>query len=187
MTTSTRPPVPITPDLWLHIRAALSGNDRVSRRNLALLSTIYHCGLRLNEALQLQRNDIDIQRKQIRVRCGKGRKFRVVAIPDVAIDDLSSVLPQDGWVFVTADGSPILDSYVRSFMGRLAHRIGVERLHAHGGRHGHALFLASQNVPLNLIRDQLGHSNISTTDRYIARLDPTARVRAINEAYRGAA
>lgn len=183
----TRPPVPITPDLWVQIRLALGGNDRISRRNLALLSVIYHCGLRLNEALQLQRNDIDITRKQVRVRCGKGRKFRVVAIPDIAIDDLANVLPQDGWVFVTADGSPILASYVRSFMARLAHRIGVERLHAHGGRHGHALFLASQNVPLNLIRDQLGHSNISTTDRYIARLNPEARVKAINEAYRGAA
>lgn len=185
--TTTRPPVPITPDLWVQIRLALGGNDRISRRNLALLSVIYHCGLRLNEALQLQRNDIDIARKQVRVRCGKGKKFRVVAIPDVAIPDLQHVLPNEGWVFVTADGSPILSSYVRAFMARLACRVGVERLHAHGGRHGHALYLASQNVPLNLIRDQLGHSNISTTDRYIARLNPEARVKAINEAYRGAA
>jgi len=185
--TTTRPPVPITPDVWVQIREALSHDDRISRRNLALLSVIYHCGLRLNEALQLQRNDIDIARKQVRVRCGKGKKFRVVAIPDVAIPDLQYVLPNEGWIFVTADGSPILSSYVRAFMARLACRVGVERLHAHGGRHGHALYLASQNVPLNLIRDQLGHSNISTTDRYIARLNPEARVRAINEAYRGAA
>ena len=185
--TATRPPVPITPDIWVQIREALSHDDRISRRNLALLSVIYHCGLRLNEALQLQRNDIDIARKQVRVRCGKGKKFRVVAIPDVAIPDLQYVLPNEGWIFVTADGSPILSSYVRAFMARLACRVGVERLHAHGGRHGHALYLASQNVPLNLIRDQLGHSNISTTDRYIARLNPEARVRAINEAYRGAA
>lgn len=42
----------------------------------------------------------------------------------------------------------------------------------------------SKGVPLHFIRDELGHANISTTDRYIARLDPKARVEAVVEAYR---
>lgn len=184
---TTRPPVPITPELWSRIRSSLTSTDRVTRRNLALLSTIYHCGLRLNEALHLQRDDINLNTQQLRVRRGKGGKFRVAAMPKPLLKDLVPVLPDDGFIFVTHDGTPILPSYIRAFMHRLATKVGVERLHAHGGRHGHALFLASKNVPLNLIRDQLGHTNISTTDRYIARLNPEVRVRAIDGAYRGAA
>ena len=183
---TTRPPVPITPDLWIRINATLAGNDPTTSRNRALLSVIYYCGLRLNEALSLKRNDIDIDARQIRVRRGKGGKFRVVAMPDVLVVDLGGWLPEEGPIFTTHHGSPVCDSYVRAFMGRLAKKLGVERLHAHGGRHGHALFLASNGVSMNFIRDQLGHSNIATTDRYIQRLNPEARVSAINAAYGGA-
>lgn len=87
-------------------------------------------------------------------------------------------------MFSGPGGKRLWSSYVRAWLGRMANKIGVDRLHAHGARHGHALYLAGRGVPLHMIRDDLGHSNISTTDRYIARLNPTERVNAIINAYR---
>ena len=69
---------------------------------------------------------------------------------------------------------------VRSLIQRLARKAGIEkRVHAHGLRHTHAFELANENTPLHVIQQQLGHSSLTTTDRYIRHLAPREVVEAM--------
>jgi integrase/recombinase XerD len=57
-------------------------------------------------------------------------------------------------------------------MKRLAAKVAIEkRVHAHGLRHTHAYELANEGTPLHAIQQQLGHSSLATTDRYIRQLN----------------
>ncbi len=76
-------------------------------------------------------------------------------------------------VFCTLGGSRLLASYVRALLPRLARGVGIEkRVHPHGLRHTGAFELANEGHPLHLIQQQLGHSSLATTDRYIRHLNP---------------
>jgi integrase len=64
-------------------------------------------------------------------------------------------------------------SYVRALMGRLGRKAGTEkRVHFHGLRNAHARELASENTPINVIQQQLGHSNLATTHVYLCKIAP---------------
>jgi integrase len=54
-----------------------------------------------------------------------------------------------------------------------------KRVHAHGLRHTHAAELAREGQPINLIRDQLGHRSLATTDRYLRDIAPEERLNAL--------
>jgi Phage integrase family len=70
-------------------------------------------------------------------------------------------------------GRPWSGAAVRSEFRRLAGRGGVRRRFApHQLRHAHALELAREGVPLNIIQRQLGHANLGTTSIYLQGLDP---------------
>ena len=76
-------------------------------------------------------------------------------------------------VFCTLTGGNLQATYVRGLLKRLARKAGIEkRVHPHGLRHSHAFELAGEGVPLHVIQQQLGHSSLATTDRYIRHLNP---------------
>ena len=63
---------------------------------------------------------------------------------------------------------------------RMAKRAKIEkRVHPHGLRHTHAYELANEGTPLHVIQQQLGHSSLATTDRYISHLSPQAVIKAM--------
>jgi integrase len=69
---------------------------------------------------------------------------------------------------------------VRSELRRLAARAGVRRRFApHQLRHAHALELAREGVPLNIIQRQLGHANLGTTSIYLQGIDPDEIITAV--------
>ena len=55
------------------------------------------------------------------------------------------------------------------------------RVHPHGLRHTHAAELAAENVPINVIQAQLGHSNAATTSRYIQHIAPQQLINTIRK------
>ena len=72
--------------------------------------------------------------------------------------------------------------YVRALLPRLARKAGIEkRVHAHGLRHTGAFELANEGYPLHVIQQQLGHSSLATTDRYIRHLTSTEVVEAMKK------
>ena len=73
----------------------------------------------------------------------------------------------------TLSGRRIQPSYVRGMLKRLALRAGLDkRVHPHGLRLSLAAELVSEGVPLNLIQAHFGHSNASTTSRYLQHIAP---------------
>jgi site-specific recombinase XerD len=77
-------------------------------------------------------------------------------------------------------GATWSDAAVRSEFRRLASRAGVRRRFApHQLRHAHAIELAREGVPLNIIQRQLGHANLGTTSIYLQGIDPEEIITAV--------
>lgn len=136
------------------------------------------------------------------VNVRKGKKARVAVIDRRAVDALRAWLPVREALGLNGrqplfcsvangaktkgkrePGRPIDASYVRRLLPRLAERAGLDkRVHAHGLRHTHASELVRKHVGLDVIAGQLGHASVATTDRYLAKIAPADRVRAMREA-----
>lgn len=148
-------------------------------RNRALIAVAWRSGLRIGEVLALHTKDVDLDEGTVRVQHGKGDRYRVVGI------DVGTAALLARWleirrkrgingrvpIFCTLDGGPIDQSYVRHLLPRLAIKAGIEkRVHAHGLRHAYAASLEREGATISMIRDLLGHSSASVTDRYLRRL-----------------
>jgi len=76
--------------------------------------------------------------------------------------------------------SPFVPFYVRSLFKRLAKRAGIaKRVHPHGLRHTFASGLADARIDLRIIQKALGHSSLSTTQRYVDHVCPRAVIDAL--------
>ena len=164
------------------------GGGKIGVRNQALVVLGWRAGLRISEALELLPKDLDRTSQTIRVLHGKGNKSRAVGLDQkawqflekwIAIHselNLSPAVP----LFCTLKGGQINDRYIRALMSRLAKQAGIaKRVHFHGLRHTMAFELASEGVPLHLIQQQLGHSNLAITSRYISHLNPAETIAAM--------
>jgi site-specific recombinase XerD len=171
------------------------------------VALLWATGLRIAEAVDLHPRDLDDALTTARVREGKGRKARVVAFAGGETDRahvrawlearkalglngrqpvFCSVASGDKGKGVRTPGQPLDPSAVRRLLPKLAARAGIDkRVHPHGLRHSHATALVGAGVPLHVIAGQLGHSNTSTTDTYLSKLDPSERVAAIRRATGG--
>ncbi len=120
----------------------------------------YGSGLRVSEVINLEKSDIDLKRKTILVRQGKGGKDRIVPLAKGFKEYHLKYIPIKCGI----------RSLQRAFK-RSATKAGLLKrkpsLHFHSLRHGFATRLISQGVPLHHVRTLLGHSNISTTNVYL--------------------
>jgi len=139
-------------------------------RDRALLELLYAAGLRVAECCGLDLDDLDLCQGSVRVM-GKGGKERVVPVGDVALQAL------EAWLTVRGEGGGPLFTNPRR--GRLstrgAHRIvkararaaGIDRrVSPHTLRHTFATHMLGEGADLRLIQELLGHSRLSTTQRY---------------------
>ena len=168
--------------------AACSRRAKTGIRNRALIALLYRCGLRLGEALALRPVDVNADAGTVRVLHAKGDRSRTVGIDAGALALLERWLElrreldleRSPTIFCTLAGRPLHASYVRQLMPRLARRAEItKRVHAHGLRHAHAVELLREGVPLTVIRKQLGHADLSTTDVYLDHLMPSEVVDTI--------
>jgi site-specific recombinase XerD len=123
------------------------------------------------------------------VRRGKGGRRREVGMDEWGWEYLRPWLNARpelpvGPLFCIIDGptrgGPWSGAAVRSEFGRLAARACVRRRFApHRLRHAHALELAREGVPLNIIQRQLGHANLGTTSIYLQGIDPEEIIAAV--------
>lgn len=175
------PPEPLTAYEVRALLNACSNRAPTGIRNKALLVLLYRAGLRLSEALSLLPKDLDREAGVVRVLHGKGDKARVVGLDAGAWAvlerwlDRRKVLGFNGRepVFCTLKGGAIHTAYIRTLMPRLAIKAGInKRVHAHGLRHTHAFELANEGTPLHVIQQQLGHTSLAVTSRYVSHLAP---------------
>lgn len=146
-----------------------------AKRDVALVTLLYGCGLRISEALALTRSEAPTEPGVLTIT-GKGDKQRVVpALPAVAeaVSDYLAVclfrLAPTGPLFVGFYGSPLVARSVQKTVARLRGEFGLpETATPHALRHSFATHLMAGGGDLRCIQDLLGHASISTTARYLA-------------------
>jgi site-specific recombinase XerD len=154
-----------------------------------MIVVLWRAGLRVEEALALAEHDLD--RGGGRYWCAAARSGRR---REVGMDEWAWELLRP-WLTARAELPPrplfcIIDgatrrrawsaAAVRCELRRLAARAGVRRRFApHQLRHAHALKLAREGVPLNIIQRQLGHANLGTTSIYLQGIDPEEIITAV--------
>ena len=142
---------------------------------------LWRGGLRVQEALSLAEQDLDQRRGSLLVRRGKGGRRREIGMDTWGWEQLTPWLGQRvelpvGPLFCVIDGPTRgrawASASVRVEFRRLAIQAGVRRRFApHQLRHAHAVELAREGVPLNVIQRQLGHANLGTTSVYLQGID----------------
>lgn len=150
-------------------------SDIFGVRNLAMLELLYSCGLRLMELANLKLEDVDFRRRVIRVM-GKGNKQRVIPFGSKALDALKQYLGKrellahedsSTKVFLTKSGKDFdrrqLNTILSHYMDLIAWEKGFS---PHTIRHSFATHLLARGADLRAIQELLGHSKLSTTEKY---------------------
>ena len=183
-----RPPEVLTEAEAIALIKACSARAPTGIRNRALIAVLWRGGLRISEALALELRDLDLEAGTLRVRHGKGDKSRTVCLDEQTAALLQRWLDRRrrlspgarAPVFCTLQGGRLDPSYIRHLLPRLAAKAGIERrVHAHGLRHTYAAELAREKTPINVIRDALGHTTLSVTDRYLRDVAPMHVIEAM--------
>ncbi len=153
--------------------AELSDRDWIGKRDKALLMMLYGCGLRIGEALALNRNQAP--EGETMVVTGKGSKQRlapVLAAVREAVNDYLASIPyqspgDDDPLFIGVRGGRLTARVAQRQMQRLRALLGLpETATPHALRHSFATHLLAGGGDLRTIQELLGHASLSTTQRY---------------------
>ena len=145
-----------------------------STKNLkhrAIIVLLYSCGLRIGELLQLKLKDIDIDRRQLVVKSGKGRKDRYVVLANSFLPLLKnyflSYRPELYFVEGVDKNTAYSASSIRKFLNRskVAAKI-TKQITPHTLRHSYATHLLENGIGLRHIQELLGHAKPETTMIY---------------------
>jgi site-specific recombinase XerD len=158
-----------------------AGDSVSGDRIRGLIVILWRAGLRIQEALDLHERDLDPRRGALLIRQGKGGRRREAGMDDWGWEHLNHWINRRlelpvGPLFCIVDGPtrgrPWPQAGVRSQLRRLAAEAGVRRRFApHQLRHAHAVEMAREGVPLNVIQRQLGHTNLGVTSTYLQGID----------------
>ena len=147
-----------------------------SIRDLAMVEILYASGARVSELCGLDLEDIDYERRTIRV-LGKGNKERTIPIGAPAVRALESWLKvgrpsmasdkSDRAIFLGARGKRIDQRTVRTVVYNALQALeGVERMGPHALRHSAATHLLEGGADLRTVQEILGHASLATTQIY---------------------
>lgn len=143
----------------------------LGRRDRAIFELIYGSGLRVSEAVGLDREALDLSSGWVRV-FGKGSKERTIPLTPAAADAISAMLgdrPGEtrGPLFVNFRGGRLTSRSVARILSKHLVRIAASRaISPHGLRHSFATHLLAAGADLRGIQELLGHAQLSTTQRY---------------------
>lgn len=151
-------------------------------RNRAIIETLYGCGLRVSELVNLEISRIYADEQYVIVR-GKGDKERLVPMAPATIDAINDYMTmradiqlrpgENNILFVSRRGARLTRMMVYYIVSRLAEAAGISKeISPHTMRHSFATHLLEGGANLRAIQQMLGHESISTTEVYL-HLDRT--------------
>ena len=155
---------------------AAKGTQPRNLRDQALVELMYGAGLRVSEAVGLEKSGVDLDDRFVRVT-GKGGKERVVPIGRHAADAVRRYLSRGRpyldrrhrpELFLNAKGGPLTRAGAFLILRRLAAVAGLDptRVHPHILRHSFATHLLEGGADLRSVQEMLGHADLSTTELY---------------------
>jgi integrase/recombinase XerD len=155
---------------------AAAGTTPRALRDRALAELLYGAGLRVSEAVGLERGGVDLEQRVVRA-IGKGDRERIVPIGRAAAEALRRYLARGRphldrrrrpELFLNAQGGPLTRAGAFLILRRLADKAGLEpgRVHPHLLRHSFATHLLEGGADLRSVQEMLGHADLSTTELY---------------------
>lgn len=147
-------------------------------RNRAILETLYGCGLRVSELINLKLSDLYFDEDFIKVT-GKGDKQRFVPISDINQKYINIYWKEvrihlpikkeyEDFVFLNRRGKQLTRAMIFTIVKRLAEQIGLKKnISPHTFRHSFATHLLENGADLRAIQQMLGHESITTTEVYM--------------------
>ena len=170
---------------------AVDLSSKEGERNRAILETLYGCGLRVSELIDLKISDLFFEEGFIKVT-GKGNKQRFVPIAEVTEKYISiykdqirchqSIHKADSDVlFLNRRGKKLTRAMIFTIIKRLAVEINLQKtISPHTFRHSFATHLLENGADLRSIQMMLGHESITTTEIYV-HLDRTHLTQVVND------
>ncbi len=147
-------------------------------REKAVLHLCYSCGLRRSEAVQLNAGDIHFKSQLLYVRSGKGAKRRVIPLPERVSTELQHYMQYEraeqlqmarpaAAFILSRRGTRLLGDSLNNEFKALVERAGIEKnVSLHDLRHSIATHLLTSGLPLEQVRDFLGHAHLESTQLY---------------------
>ena len=160
-------------------------------RNKAIIETLYSCGLRVSELIELRMYNLFFDEGFIKV-IGKGNKERIVPISQKAIKEINLYFENlrnhlkikkncESYVFLNRHGGKLTRVMIFTIVKELAKKIGLEKnISPHTFRHSFATHLVEGGADLRAVQQMLGHESILTTEIY-THLDKSYLKQVITE------
>jgi len=169
-------PKTLSPNEVERLIDAATGTTPRSLRDRALVELLYGAGLRVSEAVGLERAGIDLENRLVRT-IGKGSKERIVPLGREAVEALRRYLARGRpfldkrhrpELFLNAQGGALTRAGAFLILRRLAEAAGLEagRVHPHLLRHSFATHLLEGGADLRSVQEMLGHADLATTELY---------------------
>ncbi len=144
-------------------------------RNKAIIETLYGCGLRVSELVNLRLTDIH-ESEGFVIVTGKGNKQRLVPIGKTAIKEIQiyktvrnklPVIHDQNFVFLNRRGSRLTRAMIFTIIKDLGMKAGIrKKISPHTFRHSFATHLVEGGADLRAVQEMLGHESILTTEIY---------------------
>jgi integrase/recombinase XerD len=155
---------------------AAAGTTPRTLRDRALVELLYGAGLRVSEAVGLEKGGVDLDQRLVRT-IGKGGKERVVPVGRQAVEALRRYLGRGRphldrrhrpELFLNAQGGALTRAGAFLILRKLAAKAGLEpeRVHPHLLRHSFATHLLEGGADLRSVQEMLGHADLATTELY---------------------
>ena len=147
------------------------------QRNKAMLETLYSCGLRVSELVNLKLTNLHFDQGYVKIE-GKADKERLVPVSNRAVDEINKYLngyrktlriqkDSENILFLNRRGKKLSRVMVFTIIKNLAEKVGInKKISPHTFRHSFATHLINGGADLRAVQEMLGHESILTTEIY---------------------
>ncbi len=150
------------------VRKILSSITNLKHR--AIISTIYSCGLRISEAVNLKINDIDSSAMTVKIVNAKGRNDRIVMLSEKLLSLIREYFKEYKpkiYLFEGQKGEKYSSRSIQKIFNNVVKKVGIKKkVTVHSLRHSFASHLLDNGTDIRLIQELLGHKHLSTTQIY---------------------
>ncbi|MBI5808932.1 MAG: site-specific integrase [Ignavibacteriales bacterium] len=145
-------------------------NSITNLKHRAIISTIYSCGLRISEAVNLKINDIDSSAMTVKIVNAKGRNDRIVMLSEKLLSLLREYFKEYKpkiYLFEGQKGEQYSTRSIQQIFNNAVKKVGIKKkVTVHSLRHSFASHLLDNGTDIRFIQELIGHKHLSTTQIY---------------------
>jgi len=149
------------------IRGLINNTENIKHK--LIIKLLYGTGLRVNEIVNLKKEDINFEEELIKINLAKGKKDRFVKIPESLKEELKSYykISNSRYLFPSNRGGKLTTATIQAIIKNASKKAKIKkRVYPHLLRHSFATHLLENGTDLRIIQKLLGHSDIKTTQIY---------------------